>query len=87
MFCHMKRTTIRLNDRLSSEVKQLAARSGRTFTAVVEDALRETVARERQPTKRKRIVLPTSKGGWVRPGINIDDSAALLDLMEANADS
>jgi hypothetical protein len=39
------RTTIRLDDDLLLEIKQLAARSGKTLTSVIEDALREMLAR------------------------------------------
>jgi hypothetical protein len=39
------RTTIRLDDHLLEEARQLAARTGRTLSKVVEDAVREVVAR------------------------------------------
>lgn len=81
------RTTIRLDDRLLAEVKQFAGRTGRTFTAVVEDALRETLARGRKPkAKRALMRLPTFRGNGLLPGVDLDDSAALLDLMEASRD-
>ena len=38
------RTTIRMDDHLLSEVKQFAARTGKTLTAVIEEAVRETLA-------------------------------------------
>lgn len=41
------RTTVRLDERLLSEVKKYAAESGRTLTSILEDALRETLARRR----------------------------------------
>jgi hypothetical protein len=31
----------------------------------------------------ERIVLPTFRGQGLRPGVSLDDSAALLELMEA----
>ncbi|MGH2630805.1 MAG: type II toxin-antitoxin system VapB family antitoxin [Actinomycetota bacterium] len=81
------RTTIRLDDALLTEAKALAARTGRTLTKVVEDALRETLAR-RPATDgpRPRTPLPTDdgggRGGGLRSGVDLDDTAALLDLME-----
>ncbi len=75
------RTTIRLDDELLREVKQLAADTGRTLTAVIEDALRETLARRAQKPKRERISLPTWPGHLL-PGIDLNNSAALLDIME-----
>jgi predicted transcriptional regulator len=40
------RITIHIDDQLLGETKQLAVRTGRTLTAVIEDALRETLARQ-----------------------------------------
>jgi Arc/MetJ family transcription regulator len=74
------RTTIRIDDQLLGEAKQLALRTGRTLTGVVEDALREVL--NRQPSARRRSVKLTTVGGnGPRPGVDLDDSAALEDLM------
>lgn len=79
------RTTIRLSDELLRDAKEHAARTGRTLTAVIEDALREALARSSQPTPRRRFKLPTFAGDGLQPGVDLDDSAALLDLMESDA--
>ena len=76
------RTTIRIEDALLADTKKLAAETGRTLTAVVEDALRETLARRKQPKQRRKLRLTTWRGGRLQPGVDLDDSAALLDLME-----
>ena len=76
------RTTVRLDESLLTEAKKHAAETGRTLTALLEDALRETLARRSTPAKRKRIRLKTVKGDGVRPGVHLDDTAALFDLME-----
>jgi Arc/MetJ family transcription regulator len=78
------RTTIRIDDELFRQAKRTAAETGRTLTEVVEDALRQTLAPRQLNARRKRIVLPTFDGGHVRPGVDLDDSAALLDIMEAD---
>jgi len=75
------RTTIRLDDQLLAEAKRVAAGTGRTFTELVEDALRETLARRHATERRKPVILRTFKGNGLRPGVDLDDSAALLDLM------
>ena len=80
------RTTIRLDARLLSEAKKLAADSHRTLTAVIEDAVREVVARRRRRPKR-RVSLTIVSGKGVHPGIDLDDSAALLAVMEGNRGS
>ncbi len=77
------RTTIRIDDGLFAQVRQLAASSGRTLTEVIDDALREMLAR-RARVGRRAVELPTScAGGRLLPGVDLDDSAGLLDLMES----
>jgi Uncharacterized protein conserved in bacteria (DUF2191). len=80
------RTTIRLEDSLLAEAKQLAAHSGRTLTAVIEDALRTSLARGRVQARSPRPELPVFEGGHLMPGVDLDDSAALLDRMEGRGD-
>ena len=63
------RTTLRLDDQLFRDVKSVAAESGRTTTAVIEDFLREGLARRRQTPEKKQVVLPTFDG--VSPLIEI----------------
>jgi hypothetical protein len=77
------RTTIRLDDHLLAEVKLLAARSGKTMTSVIEDALREMLARQQATQGRKPTRLTTVSGHGLQPGIDLDDSAALLSMVEA----
>ena len=76
------RTTIRLNARLLAEAKKLAAETNRTLTKVIEDALQEVLARRRR-SARRMISLTIVGGRGVNPGIDLDDSAALLAAMES----
>ena len=76
------RTTIRLDDDLLTEAKLLAARSGKTLTSVIEDALRERLARQKEIGERKPVRLTTVSGRGLQPGIDLDDSASLLAMME-----
>jgi hypothetical protein len=78
----MRRTTVRLNDHLLIEAKKLAASTGRTLTAVIEDALRAALARRQKTRPRRRVVLTTFKGRGLLPGVELDDTAALLDRMD-----
>lgn len=79
----MKRTTVRLDERLLGQAKKLAAENGTTLTALIEDGLREVVNRRGTPRRQaKRGVIPTFGGNGLRPGVNLDDSASLLDVME-----
>jgi hypothetical protein len=83
------RTTIRLDEQLLAEAKQVAARTGRTLTAVIEDALRQALAGRRQSgtDKRSSVRLPTFRGDGLQPGVDLDDSAALLELMDSESGS
>jgi hypothetical protein len=75
------RTTIRLDDDLLREAKVYAAARGLTVTRLIEDALREALARRRTATARPRLRLRTFNGQGLQPGVNLDSNAALLDLM------
>jgi hypothetical protein len=77
------RTTVRLDDALLRQAKKLAAETGRSLTAVIEDALRETInRRSARNVLPGNFRLPVFKGRGLRPGIDLDNSAVLLDLVE-----
>jgi len=76
------RTTIKIDDTLLAEAKARAADSGRTLNALVEDALRESFARRASAGPVARSKLPLFRGGRLVPGVDLDDSAALLEQME-----
>jgi len=78
------RTTIRLDEHLLAEAKKRAARDGTTLTVVIERALRESFGRREE--QMKPVKLPTWGKGWLLPGIDLDDSAPLLDRMERGDD-
>jgi hypothetical protein len=77
------RTTVRLDERLLVAAKRQAAESGQTLTALLESALREKLGRRQRPDTRVRTRLHTVKGDGVQPGVDLDDSASLLDVMES----
>ena len=76
------KTTIQLDDQLLLEAKKHAAQTGRTLKAVIEDALREALARTEINRSQTRVPLQTFKGRGVQPGIDLDDTSSLLDSME-----
>jgi hypothetical protein len=76
------RTTIHIDDDLLTRAKVHAARTGRTLTALIEDALRAALAQGRASRGRERIELPAFGAGGLLPGVDLDDSAALIDAME-----
>lgn len=78
------RTTIRIDDDLLRAAKKLAASTDRTLTAVIEDALRLTLALSKKSARKRKVKLKTCGGNGPLPGVDLDDSASLLDLMESS---
>ena len=74
------RTTIELDDDLHVTVKRLAAERGCTMQEIVQDALRESLTRQ-FGTQRPRTELPVFHGTGVLPGVDLEDSPALLEIM------
>jgi hypothetical protein len=74
------RTTVRIDDDLLVAAKQRAAATGRTLTAVIEDALRESLYRP--DAMSPPAELPTFTGRGLQAGVDLDDTSALLDLMD-----
>ena len=80
------RTTVQLNDHLLRQVKREASARGETMTSLIEQGLRLVLARPHTPRRRKRVKLPVShEGGGVLPGVDLNNSAALLDIMEGRS--
>ncbi len=76
------RTTIDLDPALIEQAKIIAARTGRSFSAVIQDAVRESMARREAETDAPPVDLPVHRGGGLRPGVNLDDNASVRDLMD-----
>jgi len=80
VFC--MRATLELDDKLMRELKKHAADTGQTLTAVVESALRDSLAR------RKQRRAPAFKLRWIavkgrlQPGVDVSDRTSLSDRME-----
>ena len=66
-------------------LERLATALDATKSDVLRRALAALEASVRRPgaKPRKPADLPVFKGKGLRPGVNLDDTAALLDLMEA----
>lgn len=80
----MIRTTIRLNNALMSQVKKFILERNLTFTALVCQALITHMNSEKlKKPKKKKFTLPVFKGkGGLQPGVDINNSAALYDLLD-----
>jgi Arc/MetJ family transcription regulator len=78
------RTTIRIDDALYRRVKELAAHSGRTVAAVLEDAVRAGLA-TREASADEVRALPTHGRGGTLPGVDLSSNAALQEAMDGEA--
>jgi hypothetical protein len=76
------RTTVTIDDALLVKAKRVAAETGRSLSAVIDDALKESLSRREEaahwPTT---VALPTFEGRLLA-GIDLDNSAALRDVMD-----
>jgi len=77
------RTTVRLDDALLRQAKKEAQNRQETLTALIEQGLRLVLAQSKPSRARKRYSVPVSSaGGGVLPGVDLNDSAGLLDILE-----
>ena len=74
---------MRLDDALLERARREAAGRGLTLTALIEEGLRLALRRPLKRATRERVVLPVCRaGGGTLPGVDLNDSSALLDRME-----
>ena len=79
------RTTIRLDDDLLAEAREVAAESRKNLSRFIEDALRAAIARAREPAEPGPLDLPTFGEGGLQPGVDLDQSIALLDPLDLSS--
>ena len=77
------RTTVRLGEELLTKAKQEARKRGETLTSLMERGLRLAISGSHRHARSSRVRLPVSKAtGGVRPGIDLDDTSAILDRLD-----
>lgn len=75
------RTTLNLDDELMRLLRRRAAATGRTLTALIEEALREALAERSEGGASYRLKWSTARGRLL-PGIDLSDRDSLIDRME-----
>ena len=75
------RTTIRMDDDLLEAAKSAAIGTGQTLTRFIEDSVRRQLAIQQDIESSTPVDLPVFGGDGVLPGVDLDNSAALVDLM------
>ena len=77
------RTTVRLEEGLLQRARQEAERRGVTLTSLLEQGLQLALRRPMKRSKRAIVTLPAcGAGGGIRAGIDLNDSATLLDRLD-----
>ena len=78
------RTTLILEDSIYHRAKVTAAERGVTVASVIEEALHLLLASESRQPPAALGPMPVDEGmSWTRPGVDINDSRALLEIMES----
>lgn len=75
------RTTIRLDDELYRAVKTRAAATGQTMASIIEDAIRMALS-DRAAVPEPLSPLPVHGGSGTLPGVDLANSADLLEVVE-----
>jgi hypothetical protein len=76
------RTTLTLDEDVASKLKSMARKSGRAFRDVVNDTLRRGLARPPAPPSRQPFKVQTRDLGRLRPGLDLDNVADLIEQVE-----
>lgn len=77
------RTTVRLEENLLERARLEAERRGVTLTSLIEQGLRLALRRPLKRAERSAMKLPECRaGGGIRAGVDLNDSASLLDRLE-----
>jgi len=76
------RTTINLPDDLILQTKKAALETHTNLAEFIADAIRVALDKRRPSLSRREFkIIPHGKGGLM-PGVNLDDTSALLDRMD-----
>lgn len=77
------RTTISLSDGLARDVRRRAAAQGVSVSAFIEALIRAGLHAQVSPSEAPPFRLITFDGGGVRPGIELDRAARLVEDEDA----
>jgi hypothetical protein len=78
---HVTRITLTIDAGVLSEFKRLSAETHRTLDSVVEDALRDYLARLRDAAATKPVDFPVVGGRGLAPGVDLASNAALAPFL------
>lgn len=76
------RTTLTLDEDVAAKLRAEARRSGRSFREVVNEAIRRGLLTRPPARSRKRFEVAARDLGNLRPGVDLDNVAELLERAE-----
>ena len=79
------RTTVNIQDQALELCKQKAEQTGKSLGEVISDAILQAYSHRPSGQRRRRYKLPVSGQGGLLPGVDLDGSAALQDVMDGVA--
>jgi len=79
------RTTVRLEECILEHAKAEAARQNTTLTSLIERGLLLAMKESQEPRKKIEIPVSTKTGGPM-PGVDINNSAELWDILDGYID-
>ena len=71
-----------IHDELLRKAKELALERHETLGRIIEDALRRFLLQSTRVSRTEPTRLATFKGKGLQPGVDLDNTAGLLDVME-----
>lgn len=79
------RTTLSINDHLLKEAKRRSVERNCSLGEVVDEALRLSLATQKKTGTGSQITRPlkTFKGSGIQSGVELNNSASLLEAMDA----
>jgi len=81
------RTTVNIRPGALELCKKKAAETGQSLGEVISEAILQAYSGRSVEAKRRRYDLPAAGEGGVQPGVDLDDTSALQDLMDELHDS
>jgi hypothetical protein len=78
-----KRTTVRLDEALIESAKAGARLRHKTLTRLIEEGLHRVLAELVSKKRGRKVVLPAGhESGGVMAGVDLNNSAGILDIMD-----
>jgi plasmid stability protein len=76
------RTTLTIDEDVAAKLKAEARRTGKAFRDVVNEALRAGLTPARRPRRQEPFKVVARDLGSLKPGLNLDSVANLLEQAE-----